>query len=61
MAAAGTGTPAYLYDLDAIEREARSMVEAFGHERHEVAYAIKANSAASIGGQVDQTPARAAT
>ncbi len=46
--AAGTGTPAYVYDLDAIEQEARDMVAALGDPRHVVAYAVKANSAGSI-------------
>lgn len=41
-------TPAYVYDLDAIEAEARAMVEALGDARHLVAYAVKANSAGSI-------------
>jgi diaminopimelate decarboxylase len=45
---AGVGTPAYVYDLDAIEAEARAMVDALGNPRHMVAYAVKANSAASI-------------
>jgi diaminopimelate decarboxylase len=42
--AAGVGTPAYVYDLDAIRGEAA----AFGDPRHLVAYAVKANSAGSI-------------
>ncbi|HEX4341691.1 MAG TPA: diaminopimelate decarboxylase [Polyangiaceae bacterium] len=46
--AAGTGTPAYVYDLDAIEHEARDMVTALDDPRHVVAYAVKANSAGSI-------------
>jgi diaminopimelate decarboxylase len=46
--ASGVGTPAYVYDLDAIADEARSMVTALGDARHLVAYAIKANSAGSI-------------
>jgi len=48
LEAAGVSTPAYLYDLDAIEREARDMLAALGDERHTVAYAVKANSAGSI-------------
>jgi diaminopimelate decarboxylase len=48
LAAAGTGTPAYVYDLDAIAAEARDMVAALADPRHEVAYAVKANSAGSI-------------
>lgn len=44
---AGVSTPAYVYDLDAIEAEARELVTALGEE-HVVAYAIKANSAASV-------------
>jgi diaminopimelate decarboxylase len=46
--ASGVGTPAYVYDLDAIEDEARSMVAALGDPRHVVAYAMKANSAGSV-------------
>src|SRR5262249_18544540 len=46
--AAGVGTPAYVYDLDAIHQEALAMVSALGDARHLVAYAIKANSAGSI-------------
>jgi diaminopimelate decarboxylase len=46
--AAGTGTPAYVYDLDAIEQEARDMVAAVADPRHVVAYAVKANAAGSI-------------
>ena len=46
--AAGVGTPAYVYDLDAIEAEAREMIGALGQGPHLVAYAVKANSAGSI-------------
>jgi diaminopimelate decarboxylase len=46
--ASGVGTPAYVYDLDAIASEASEMVAAFGDARHLVAYAVKANSAGSI-------------
>src|SRR5260221_5310821 len=46
--AAAVGTPTYVYDLDAIQQEARAMVDALGDARHTVAYAIKANSAGSI-------------
>jgi diaminopimelate decarboxylase len=42
------GTPAYVYDLDAIAAEARALRGAFGKTRHLVAYAVKANSAAEI-------------
>ena len=48
LASAGTGTPAYLYDLDAIAEEARDLRSGFGHNRHLVAYAVKANSAGRI-------------
>lgn len=41
-------TPAYVYDLDAIGAEAEAMVAALGSPRHLVAYAVKANSAASV-------------
>ena len=41
-------TPAYVYDLDGIANAARGLKAGFGEERHLVAYAIKANSAAPI-------------
>jgi diaminopimelate decarboxylase len=42
------GTPAYVYDLDAIAREARDLQAAFEGAPHLVAYAVKANTAGSI-------------
>lgn len=42
------GTPAYVYDLDAMDAEARALTEAFDGAPHLVAYAVKANSAAPI-------------
>jgi len=48
LAAAGTGTPSYLYDLDAIANEARELRSGFGDHRHLVAYAVKANAAGRI-------------
>jgi diaminopimelate decarboxylase len=45
---ASCGTPAYLYDLDAIAQTARGVVSAFGDAPHLVAYAVKANSAGTI-------------
>ena len=42
------GTPAYVYDLDAIRDGVRALTAAFGKERHHIAYAVKANSAAEI-------------
>jgi diaminopimelate decarboxylase len=45
---AAVATPAYVYDLDAIADEAKAMVQALGDARHLVAYAVKANSAASV-------------
>jgi diaminopimelate decarboxylase len=42
------GTPAYVYDLDAIAAEARELRAAFDDARHLVAYAVKANSAGPI-------------
>jgi diaminopimelate decarboxylase len=42
------GTPAYVYDLDAIAAEARELREAFDGAPHLVAYAVKANSAGPI-------------
>jgi len=42
------GTPAYVYDIDAIAKEARDLEASFEREPHLVAYAIKANSASLI-------------
>lgn len=47
-ACAGIGTPVYLYDLDAIEAEARDLAAGFGGAAHLVAYAVKANTAGPI-------------
>jgi diaminopimelate decarboxylase len=47
LAIAGIETPAYVYDLDAIEREADEIRAAL-RERDAVFYAVKANSAGSI-------------
>jgi diaminopimelate decarboxylase len=44
---AGTGTPTYLYDLDAIGATARSIVQALGQSGM-CAYAIKANGAGPV-------------
>lgn len=41
-------TPAYFYDLDGIREGARRIQEAFGEAPHHLAYAVKANSAASV-------------
>lgn len=41
-------TPAYVYDLDAIEAEARALEAGFGGAPHLVAYAVKANTAGPI-------------
>ena len=48
LATARCGTPAYLYDVDAIRAGARDLVQSFGSAPHLVAYAVKANSAAPI-------------
>lgn len=48
LAEAGVTSPAYLYDLDAIGEEARSLVNALRPGKDVVAYAVKANSAGSI-------------
>ncbi len=45
---ASAGTPAYVYDLDAIAREASELHRAFEGAPHVVAYAVKANSAGLI-------------
>lgn len=42
------GTPAYVYDLDGIEAEARALLAGFGDAPHLVAYAVKANTAGPI-------------
>ena len=42
------GTPAYVYDLDAIAAEARELEAGFDDAPHLVAYAVKANSAGPI-------------
>lgn len=42
------GTPAYVYDLDAMVRDAALLEAAFGEHAHLVCYAIKANSAGPI-------------
>ena len=48
VGAAGAATPAYVYDLDAIEAEAAELEGAFEGKPHGVFYAVKANSAGSI-------------
>jgi diaminopimelate decarboxylase len=45
---AGTTTPAYVYDIDAVRGAARALRTAFGELSHLVAYAVKANSAGPI-------------
>jgi diaminopimelate decarboxylase len=47
-ASVGVGTPAYVYDLDAIAAEARDLQGAFGAAAHLVAYALKANTAGGV-------------
>jgi diaminopimelate decarboxylase len=41
-------TPAYVYDLDAMEASARALSAGFGDARHIIAYAVKANTAGPI-------------
>jgi diaminopimelate decarboxylase len=43
-----TGTPAYVYDLDAMASQARALGAAFDGMTHLVAYAVKANSAGPV-------------
>lgn len=43
-----TGTPAYVYDLEGMEAEARELTRAFDGAPHLVAYAVKANSAGPV-------------
>ncbi len=45
---AGVSTPAYVYDLDAMQRDAAALVGAFGDRQRNVFYAVKANSAGPI-------------
>jgi diaminopimelate decarboxylase len=44
----GTGTPTYVYDLDAMASSARALSEAFDGQPHLVAYALKANTAGAV-------------
>lgn len=46
--ARGSGTPTYVYDLDAMAREARDLHAAFEAAPHLVAYAVKANTAGGV-------------
>jgi diaminopimelate decarboxylase len=46
--AAATGTPAYVYDLDAMGAGARALQGAFDGRPHLVAYALKANTAGAV-------------
>ncbi len=48
LAQAGIGTPAYLYDLDAIVAEAVALSAGFAGAPHLVAYAVKACSAGPV-------------
>src|SRR5262249_30864849 len=48
LASGAIPTPAYVYDLGAMEAEARALVAAFGGAPHLVAYAVKANTAGPI-------------
>ncbi len=45
---ARVGTPAYVYDVDAMVAEARALLAAFEGAPHHVSYALKANSAGPI-------------
>ncbi len=44
----GTGTPTYVYDLDAMAAGARALSEAFEGRPHLIAYALKANTAGAV-------------
>ena len=48
LAAAGCGTPAYLYDLEGIRSAARDLAAGFGVEPSLIAFATKANSAVPV-------------
>ncbi|HSQ65027.1 MAG TPA: diaminopimelate decarboxylase [Polyangiaceae bacterium] len=56
---AGAGTPAYVYDLDAMQRDASAVVAAFGARAGNVFYAVKANSAGPIVRAIVAASARA--
>lgn len=53
------GSPAYVYDLDAMAREASALAAGFGATKHLIAYAIKANSAGPIVRAITRTGAGA--
>ena len=44
----GTGTPTYVYNLDAMASSARALSDAFDGQPHLVAYALKANTAGAV-------------
>jgi diaminopimelate decarboxylase len=46
--AADAGTPAYVYDLDGMARQARALDAAFDGAPHLIAYAVKANTAGAV-------------
>lgn len=48
LAKSRCSTPVYFYDLSGIESQVRSLSEAFGSASHLIAYAVKANSSASV-------------
>ena len=48
IARGGVGTPTYVYDLDAMAAEARTLAAAFDGAPHLVAYALKANTAGPV-------------
>ncbi len=48
LSEAGVETPAYIYDLSGMQAQVRAIESAFGDYPHLIAYAVKANSAASV-------------
>src|SRR4030095_4331790 len=44
----GVSTPAYVYDVGAMVREAQALTRGFHYHKHMIAYAVKANSAGPI-------------
>src|SRR5262245_30248705 len=48
LANAGVSTPAYVYDVGAMVREAKALARGFHYHKHMIAYAVKANSAGPV-------------
>jgi diaminopimelate decarboxylase len=48
LANTGVSTPAYVYDVGAMVREAKALARGFHYHKHMIAYAVKANSAGPV-------------